>query len=87
MMRVNTARGRVTSSRKSFTYILYEMHNACQKMVCCMECMPKDGMLYGMHVKRWHAVRNTCQKTACCIEYKLNNCILYRMLSFIVQRE
>ena len=26
----------------------------------CTECIPKDGMLYGMHAKRWHAVWNAC---------------------------
>ena len=31
---------------------LHTVRNACRKMACCTECMPKDGMLYGMHAER-----------------------------------
>ena len=35
---------------------LHTVRNACQNMACCMECMLKDGMLYGMHAERRNVV-------------------------------
>ena len=35
---------------------LHTVRNAYQKMARCMECMLKDGMLYGMHAERQNAV-------------------------------